>query len=781
MAHEATKDHDERLQEVLLEYVEAIQAGQAPDRYALLVEHPDLRAELEDFFTSHDEVERLAAPLRRAQAESIDTGGSISERRKTVPSEAVNSPADSTAAPLGQLGDFRLLREIGRGGMGVVYEAEQISLRRQVALKVLPFAAAIDPRQLQRFRNESLAAAHLHHENIVPVYAVGSERGVHYYAMQLIEGQSLAALIAGLRGTKAVPPGAPSAPAAETTGPYLAGDARETRIAKQAPWEDCATSLPWMAQTPSSATTRRRYFDWAAGIGRQAALALEHAHQLGIIHRDIKPANLLLDPRGQLWVTDFGLAQVSGDAGVTVTGELLGTLRYASPEQALGKKAMVDHRSDIYSLGATLYELLTLKPIFDGRDRHELLRQIAVEEPRPPRTFDRAVPAELETIIMKACAKEPDERYATAQELADDLQRFLEDRPIRARRPSLLEKTTKWARRHRSLVVSGVAALVLSVAGLSAATVISVRAYDREREKAKEAEESFRQARDAVRLFEQISEEELAGHPDTRLRRRLLEAALGYYQTFLDQRHDDPSIQEDLVASRARVKNILAELTTLMGLGEYHLIHEDAVQNDLRLSKAQRGDVAALEQRSASRPEEWFGFMRLDPKTREQKLLEKARQQETAVGNILTPAQRSRFSQIIVQVRGPSAFSDSEVAEALQLTAVQQKSVRKILEDTRQADRSLPDNCPPDERYELSKENLKAGQTKILALLTKDQRQRWDEMTGVPFTGKISWRPGPFFGPGPGHGPGGRGGGFGKKGRGPGRDGRPGTPPPPVQ
>ena len=205
----------------------------------------------------------------------------------------------------------------------------------------------------------------------------------------------------------------------------------------------------------------RRYFDWVAGLGRQAALALEHAHQVGVVHRDVKPANLLLDPRGQLWVTDFGLAQVAGDAGLTLTGELLGTLRYASPEQALGRRGVVDHRSDVYSLGATLYELLTLRPLFEGRDRNELLRQIADDEPPPPRSVVPSVPAELETIVLKALRKEPAERYATAQELADDLQRFLDNRPILARRPTPTEWVRKWSRRHPSIVAAGVVILVL--------------------------------------------------------------------------------------------------------------------------------------------------------------------------------------------------------------------------------------------------------------------------------------------------------------------------------
>ncbi len=283
-------DREERLQEVLLACVEALQAGTALDRRQLLAAHPDFGPELEDFFAGYEEMEHLAAPLRTA-------------------ARSLEAPRPD-GSELGQLGDFRLLREVGRGGMGVVYEAEQISLRRRVALKVLPFASAIDPRQLQRFKNEALAAANLRHESIVPVHAVGMERGVHYYAMQFIDGQSLAALIGELRRLDGSPQVQGQGHAATTSLSLAATISRER------------------------SSSSRRYFDWLARLGRQAAQALEHAHQTGIVHRDIKPANLLLDPQGQLWIADFGLAQVTGDAGLTLTGELLGTLRYASPEQA---------------------------------------------------------------------------------------------------------------------------------------------------------------------------------------------------------------------------------------------------------------------------------------------------------------------------------------------------------------------------------------------------------------------------------------------------------------
>jgi tetratricopeptide (TPR) repeat protein len=338
--------------------------------------------------------------------------------------------------------------------MGIVYEAMQISLGRRVALKVLPFASTLDARQLQRFKNEAQAAAGLHHTNIVPVFATGCERGVHYYAMQFIDGQTVAALIAGLR---AGPTTSPLSPADEPTGP------------------DVPTPPVAAASTQPSAC-EPAFFRTVAVLGVQAAEALEHAHQLGVIHRDIKPANLLVEngaplaPAGhgdasegvRLWITDFGLAHCQSQSGLTLTGDLVGTLRYMSPEQALAKRVVVDQRTDIYSLGVTLYELLTLEPAFRGSDRQELLRQIAFEEPRPPRRINKAIPVELETIVLKAMEKNPAERYGTAQELADDLERWLKDEPIRARRPSVVQRLQRWSRRHKP-VVTGLAAGLLTL------------------------------------------------------------------------------------------------------------------------------------------------------------------------------------------------------------------------------------------------------------------------------------------------------------------------------
>ena len=274
--------------------------------------------------------------------------------------------------------------------------------------------------------------------------------------------------------------------------PRLAGErAAEGRVRGSSPTEVAPSPPPTDRATvaPSNSSTRdRAYFRNVARLGVEAAEALEHAHQEGIIHRDVKPANLMVDARGKLWVTDFGLARLQSDSGLTMTGDVLGTLRYLSPEQALGQRILIDGRTDIYSLGVTLYELATLRTAFESRDRQELLRQIADEEPQSPRKLDSSIPRELETIILKAITKEPAGRYQTAQELADDLRHFLEHRPIKARRPTLAEQAAKWARRHRTLVASAAVIVILAAAGLGASMVLigreraeTVRERDRTR------------------------------------------------------------------------------------------------------------------------------------------------------------------------------------------------------------------------------------------------------------------------------------------------------------
>jgi serine/threonine protein kinase len=419
-----------------------LQAGETVDVEMVAREHP---AYAED-------VRRLLPAL-----------GALDElsRSGNEDSSGVAPPhADLTS---GVLGDFRIVREVGRGGMGIVYEAEQVSLGRRVALKVLPFAATLHPKHLQRFHNEARAAACLHHEHIIPVHFVGCERGAHFYAMQFIDGHTLAQFIQSLQ---------------PTNGPAQA-DANATQDYR--PAGDAPTAPVAALSTERSGPQGRAYYRQAAELMAQAAEALEHAHSLGIVHRDIKPANLLVGATGKLWVGDFGLARLGADAGLTLSGDLLGTLRYMAPEQALARHGLVDHRADVYGLGATLYELLTLRPAVTGTERAEVLRQVAFEEPAAPRKLDKAIPEELETIVLKALEKNPADRYGTAQELAEDLRRFLDDKPIRARRPTLVQRVRKWFRRNPGLAWAAVVGLLLGSA-------VSVWKYLDERAARREAD-----------------------------------------------------------------------------------------------------------------------------------------------------------------------------------------------------------------------------------------------------------------------------------------------------
>jgi eukaryotic-like serine/threonine-protein kinase len=710
---------EDRRNHILLAYVEAIEAGHDPDRGQLLAAHPELREDLETFLASHDKVARLTAPLRDVR-------------------ETPNAPAPS----IGEIGDFRLLREVGRGGMGVVYEAEQISLRRRVALKILPFAAAIDPRRLQRFKTEALTAAHVQHEKIVPVHAVGCERGVHYYAMQFIEGQSLAALIGELRRLR------------DEEAPRPAPD---KEVDDELPTSSSGLEATRAATTISRerASDRRRYFERAAGLGRQAALALEQAHQGGIVHRDVKPGNLLLDLRGQLWVTDFGLAQVTGEPGLTITGELLGTLRYASPEQILARRGIVDHRSDVYSLGATLYELLILRPPFEGRDRNALIRQIAEDDPPPPCGLDRTIPPELETIVLKALRKDPADRYGTSQELADDLQRFLDGRPILAQRPTPAERLRAWSRRHPSLVGAGaLALLVLSVASLVSTALVrreqaktlveqhkAESAYERERQRAEEAETRFRLARRSVDELIRVSEEELAHRPGMEgLRKRLLASALAYYREFIEQRRSDPGAQAELRDTTRRVETILADLAVLRAAGELYLLAQPAAHDDLQLDKGQRAQVADLSERAGRRWMETFGdpTNQHPPGDRVRIALEQARANEVEVDAILTPSQRVRLRQLALQSEGPTAFREPEVVEALGLTPGQRERIRALEEESLFSQmRDLQAGKAPDDAG-------KPAMERIVAVLSERQARRWMELAGTPIRGQLSAFPTPF-------------------------------------
>jgi WD40 repeat protein/serine/threonine protein kinase len=372
-----------------------------------------------------------------------------------------NEPAVNPAAnlPWKRLGDYRIVRLIGHGGMGEVYEAMQEPLGRRVALKILSISQRHDARALERFRREAKTAASLHHTNIVPVFGVGESAGVHYYAMQYIEGVGLDDVLRDLKRRRIGSKTPTRQDASQTSGEWCKGHS------KQIPPDaaDTGTSTPL-----SSSSGTRTFYREVARVGIQAADALDYGHRQGVLHRDVKPSNLLLDKANNLWITDFGLAKQIGSGGsdngsdLTRTGDVVGTLRYMAPERFAGK---ADCTSDVYALGTTLYELLTLHAAFDEEDQLRLLNRLQHgPPPAPPRTLDSNIPHDLETIILKAMALHTEDRYASAVNLADDLRRFLADEPIRARPATTVERCLRWCRRKPALAGLAITLLVALVA-----------------------------------------------------------------------------------------------------------------------------------------------------------------------------------------------------------------------------------------------------------------------------------------------------------------------------
>lgn len=692
---------DPRVIRRLQEYRKGLEAGKKPDRQALLAEFPEIADEVRECLAGLDFICEVADEFR--SSDESDSGGARDDSEE---------PPCGLEPSIARFGDYQIVRQLGRGGMGVVYEAEQISLRRRVAVKVLPFAAVLDPRHVQRFKNEAQAAAALDHPNIVRIYAVGCERGVHYYAMQYVVGQTLAQMIKGLRnpsgsvhadassgdeqapgelpldnssqriqldvrvGRRETPTpespvwavsrqdgsGQPDRFAATraradspSEGAAADGDVRLSSCGLEQTASAAASSLlhpgekietdEWPVglpdadlptetsrTTPGGARSPRRkkrvwrmpqstngsrlppgFFRWAAELGIQAADALEHAHQVGVVHRDIKPSNLIVDPKGHLWITDFGLAMTAQAAHLTATGDLLGTIQYMSPEQASGRHRILDHRTDLYSLGATLYELITLQPAFAGGSSHDMPRRILEEEPRAPRTINRAIPLDLETIVLKAMAKEPDKRYRSAAAMGDDLRRFLDGRSISARRPSLVERAQRWLRRHRALVAAAlvVVSLAAVVGPLIAANQLSLRRLADQR--AKRIVEENRRAKanlmGALRavdeMYTQLAENEVAETPEAEpVRLAFLQKAIQFYEQFAEQNAGDPSLRFETAIAYAR----LASTQRWLGqLSESETTYRRAVEQFESLLASSPGDKKC--QIELSRAREGLGFL----------------------------------------------------------------------------------------------------------------------------------------------------------------------------
>jgi serine/threonine protein kinase len=437
------------------EFLERRRRGERPTLAEYAARYPELADEIRAFFPVLGLVEDY-------KPGSGDLTGSLLSGAKL-----------GEGPPLERLGDFRILREVGRGGMGIVYEAEQESLGRRVALKVLAGQRTLDPKLLLRFHREAKAAARLHHTNIVPVFGVGEAQGMHFYVMQFIQGLGLDQVLDELRRLAA--PGAkgpsPSAPrrgeltAADVARSLVSGNRAATGVRESdtatTPPPTSSVILPGQGDLSTATDSARQYIRSVARIGLQVAEALEYAHEQGTLHRDIKPSNLLLDAHGTVWVTDFGLAKVTTDSDLTHTGDIVGTIRYMAPERFSGR---CDARADVYALGLTLYELLARRPAFEADDRNSLIRAVTQAEPKRLRTLDRTIPRDLETIVHKAIEKDPAHRYASAAALGEDLRRFLADEPIRARRASYAERLARWGRRNPAIAALTVAVALLTLA-----------------------------------------------------------------------------------------------------------------------------------------------------------------------------------------------------------------------------------------------------------------------------------------------------------------------------
>ncbi|WP_147869303.1 serine/threonine-protein kinase [Stieleria maiorica] len=478
---DAQKD---RMTLLLDRYLSALEQDVPPALEELAVDDPELIEPLRCYINGLEDLHRIAAGF--------------------APHGATDAAADDEK----RLGDFRLLEEVGRGGMGVVYRARQLSLERIVAIKLLPFAAVLDARQIARFKNEAHAAAGLNHPNIVPVYTVGVQRGVHYYAMQFIEGRSLDAVIADQSARGEMP--------------------------------DVDDSL-------------RRAID--------VAQALHAAHEFGVVHRDIKPSNLILDKDDKIWVTDFGLARCQTDASMTKTGDIVGTMKYMSPEQARGESAIVDGRTDVYSLGATLYEMLCLRPAYDGNDTPAVLRQIEERSPTPLRSQRAKIPQDLETVIAKAMSKSRDDRYETALQFAEDLQRVLDGQPTVARPPTLVDRLAHWAHAHRNAVAMTFAFGLFTLLGLSISIAMIASAKQESDANAILAKRSDRLARATVdRLGAQMAELLSDIPAASSVRQQLLRETLTYYQAFAEQADDDETLTEDLAITFGKIGSLQNEI-----------------------------------------------------------------------------------------------------------------------------------------------------------------------------------------------------------------------------
>jgi len=447
-------DDPEILEKIVDDFTKRIRAGEHPAIAEYQEKFPELKDEVEDLLASVAMIEQL-------------------KPSSTTPTRDRRSLDEVSS--LKKIGDYKIVGELGRGGMGIVFEAIHESLGRRVAIKVMPTPLLNKAKYIERFGREAQAAARLHHTNIVSVFGVGEGDGYYYYIMDYVDGQTLRDIVDGLSPDKSGVKSASTKDKGSTHVIEKNSDSREPTVGS-----DPAISGTHFAVSPATGVTSK-HFRWSARIGVNIADALSYAHQSNILHRDIKPSNLILDRKGVVWITDFGLAKdSSSDINLTKTGDVIGTPQYLAPESLEGK---YDQRSEVYCLGLTLYELATLQPAYKNGSTAEVIRAIATSSPVPPKKVNSKIPIDLSTIIEKATSRDPDSRYQTAARLRSDLLAFVEDRPISARPLSTFENVVKWGRRNPlAAILSGVSALLLTLVAVSASIgyLYTIDAYNNE-------------------------------------------------------------------------------------------------------------------------------------------------------------------------------------------------------------------------------------------------------------------------------------------------------------
>lgn len=521
----------ERLTALLDEYLCALESGEPISRSDLIARQPELADALTTYLDTLDAMHGVATGFNSApQVAGLDASGRIMAQDE--------SAVGIRPGSLPQIGGFEILNEVGRGGMGIVYRARDNSADRFVALKLLPMHAVMDAKQISRFRNESRAAGQLNHPHIVPVYNVGSDQGIHFYTMPLIEGLSVDQWI-------------PAQPALVDGNSSVASSGTDVRGAS---WQSVVNAVAFIAD------------------------ALQSTHEHGIVHRDIKPSNLILEGHqqpnasdsdqssdsesiGHLWVTDFGLARSSSQRSLTVSGEMIGTMRYMSPEQASGRAELVDHRTDIYSLAATIFEMLTLRPVIEGDDGPSLLRKITDNEPPRLRKLRPDTPSDLSTVLGKAMSRDREDRYTTAGEFATDLRAVVAGDPVSAVKPSIVDQVIRWGRRHSGFVAAAMIVMAVTTVALGIVVVTVTSAAAQKRDSDLSTLRYLRSAHRAVDRFGlQHSEafSRIDGYGEKQL--EILNEVKAFFEDFLTQAEGDPQLRRDLASTYQRLGSLSARL-----------------------------------------------------------------------------------------------------------------------------------------------------------------------------------------------------------------------------